>query len=313
MEPIVNIVLPVFAIVGAGYLCGRRGLLGDDSSRALNSFVYWVALPALLFRAMATVDLDRLYDPAFLTGFLGALLVLWTLAIAGAMLLFRRTLAEAAIHGMNGVYGNSGYMGIPLAITAWGEAAALPAIVATVINTAVVVGLAIVLIETGGRSTASPGRVALNVIGAMAKNPMLAAPVLGLVWAAFGIPLPVPVEAFTGILGAAAGPCALFAIGLFMVGKPTSEGRLEVGVMTATKLIAQPALTALMVFLVFPADPLWAKVAVLMAALPTGAGSFVLAQAYGVYVLRTSSVILASTVLSVATISVFFLYFPPGV
>jgi len=60
-----------------------------------------------------------------------------------------------------------------------------------------------------------------------------------------------------------------------------------------------------------PVDPLWAKVAVLMAALPTGAGSFVLAQAYGIYVLRTSSVILLSTVLSVVTISIYFILFPP--
>lgn len=312
MEPIVNIVLPVFAIVGAGYLCGLRKLLGDDSSRALNSFVYWVALPALLFRALATVDIAQLYEPDFLIGFTGALVALWLIAILGARFLFGRSLAEAALHGMNGVYGNSGYMGIPLAITAWGEAAAVPAIVISVINTAFVVGCAIALIEADGRSGASPGRVVLNIVAAMARNPMLVAPVLGLAWAATGIPLPTPVDAFTGILGAAAGPCALFAIGLFMVGKPTSEGRVEVGIMTATKLLAQPALTALMVFVLLPSDPLWAKVAVLMAALPTGAGSFVLAQAYGIYVLRTSSVILASTVLSVATISVFFLYFPPG-
>lgn len=57
MEPILNIGLPVFAIVGAGFMCGVRGILGEDSSVALNSFVYWVALPAMLFRAMATVDL----------------------------------------------------------------------------------------------------------------------------------------------------------------------------------------------------------------------------------------------------------------
>ncbi|WP_164516629.1 AEC family transporter [Minwuia thermotolerans] len=312
MEPIVNIVLPVFAIVAAGYLCGRRGLLGDDSSRALNSFVYWVALPALLFRAMATVDLDSIHEPDFLLGFAGAIVLLWTASILVAKFVFGRSLAEAALHGMNGVYGNTGYMGIPLAIAAWGEAAALPAIMATVIA-ALIVGVAIFLIEAGGRGAASPGRVALTAAGAVVKNPMIAAPVLGLLWAAGGLDLPVPVDAFTGILGAAAGPCALFAIGLFMVGKPTSEGRIEVGVMTATKLLVQPALTAVLVFLVFPADPLWAKVAVLMAALPTGAGSFVLAQAYGIYVLRTSSVILASTVLSVATVSVIFLCFPPGV
>ncbi|MDF1719302.1 MAG: AEC family transporter [Minwuia sp.] len=312
MEPIINIVLPVFAIVAAGYLCGARGLLGEDSSVALNRFVYWVALPAMLFRAMATVDLERVYNPDFILGFLGAVLLIGIVAVVAARLLFRRSLAEAAIHAMNGVYGNSGYMGIPLAITAYGEAAALPAIVATVINTALVVGTAIILIEFGTQRGSNPLRVMGNVVSAMGRNPMLVAPMLGLCWAAVGYDLPVPVESFTGILGAAAGPCALFAIGLFMVGKPRSEGRVEVSVMTLTKLLAQPLLTAVMVLMLFPVGELWAKVAILMAALPTGAGSFVLAQAYGVYVLRTSSVILTSTVLSVATISVFFIFFPPG-
>lgn len=311
MEPIINIVLPVFAIVGAGYLCGVRKLLGEESSAALNGFVYWVALPAMLFRAMATVEVGQLWQPDFLIGFLTPLLAIGLAALTAARLLFGRSLSEAAIHAMNGIYGNSGYMGIPLAVAAFGEAAAVPAVVATVINTAFVVGLAITLIEVGGKSGGSLFRVLGGVLSSMAKNPMLAAPLLGLAWAFTGYNLPVPVDAFTGILGAAAGPCALFAIGLFMVGKPRSEGRVEVGLMTATKLILQPGLTALAFFWMLPVDPLWAKVAVLMAALPTGAGSFVLAQAYGIYVLRTSSVILLSTVLSVVTISVYFILFPP--
>lgn len=312
MEPILNIVLPVFAIVSAGYLCGVRGILGEDSSVALNSFVYWVALPAMLFRAMANVDLERVFNPEFFIGFLGAIVVIGAISVLAACLLFRRNLAEAAIHAMNGVYGNSGYMGIPLALTAFGQAAALPAIVATVINTALVVAVAVFLIEFGTKGGGNKLRVLGNVLSAMARNPMLIAPALGLCWAASGLALPVPVDTFTGILGAAAGPCALFAIGLFMVGKPRSEGRAEVGVMTLTKLAVQPLVTALMVLVILPVDPLWAKVAILMAALPTGAGSFVLAQAYGIYVLRTSSMILTSTVLSVATISVFFILFPPG-
>ncbi len=84
----------------------------------------------------------------------------------------------------------------------------------------------------------------------------------------------------------------------------------------ATKLLVLPALTALMLFALVPSltpvDPLWARTGVLMAALPTGAGTFVLAQAYGIYVLRTSSAILWGTVLSVATLTAFFAGFPPG-
>lgn len=109
------------------------------------------------------------------------------------------------------------------------------------------------------------------------------------------------------------GPCALFAIGLFLVGKPLREGLGEVTVMTVVKLVVQPVVTAGFMFWLFPVDPLWGKVAVLMATLPTGAGSFVLSLSYGLYVQRTSSVILISTIASVATISIFYAIFPPTV
>ena len=312
MEPLVEIVLPVFTIIGAGYLLGARGLLGAESSAALNLFVYWVALPALVFRAMALVDLARVFDAGFIAGFLGPVLVVWPLSSLAARLLFRGGLAESTLHGANAVLGNSGFMGIPLAITAWGEAAMLPAIVATIVNTAVIPGIAIALVEIDRGRAAGLGGVLGKVGRALATNPILIAPVLGLCWAATGLPLPAPAETFARILGAAAAPCALFAIGLFLVGKPQSEGRAEIGLIVATKLVLLPALTALSLFVLIPVDPLWAKTGLLMAALPTGAGTFVLAQAYGIYVLRTSSAILWGTVLSVATLTALFAAFPPG-
>lgn len=271
-----------------------------------------MALPALVFRAMASVDLGRVFDPAFIAGFLGPVLLVWPVSALAARVLFRGGLAESTLHGANAVLGNSGFMGIPLAITAWGEAAALPAIVATIVNTAVIPGISIALVETErGRADGLVG--VLGKVGrALAINPILVAPVLGLAWAATGLALPTPADTFARILGAAAAPCALFAIGLFLVGKPQSEGRAEVALIVATKLLALPALTALALFVIFPVDPLWAKTGLLMAALPTGAGTFVLAQAYGVYVLRTSSAILWGTVLSVATLTAFFVAFPPG-
>lgn len=309
MEPILNVLFPVFAIVAAGYFSGYLKLLGPDSSEALNRFVYWVALPVFLFHAMAKVDLAVLFNGAFLAAYIIGLLLIWALALVVARVFFGRGLAEGGMHGMNGVYGNTGYMGIPLAITAYGEAAALPAILATVINTAVVIGIAATLIEIGQKD--DRGAIVRDVFVALFKNPLFVAPVLGGLWAMTGVAMAEPVEAFTRILGAAAGPCALFSIGLFLVGRPMSEGLGEVASMTAMKLLLQPVLTAALIFYFFPMDQLWTNVAVLMAALPTGSGSFVMAQAYGIYVARTSSVILISTLLSVLTLAVFFVIFPP--
>lgn len=312
MTALFDIVLPVFAIVASGYVCGWKSLLGPESSEALNGFVYWVALPALLFKAMAGVELEQVYNEAFLLAFSGALIATWALTSLIGWLFFRLNAAEAALHGLNGAYPNTGFMGIPLAIAAYGQAAALPVIVATVISV-LSVALAIVPIEIARQRGTGIVKVVGRALVALIRNPMIVAPCAGLLWAWTGIGLPGSVETFTGILGAAAGPCALFSIGLFLVGKPLREGSVEVGSMALAKLVLHPLITAYAVLVLFPTDPLWAKVAILSAALPIGSGPFVLAQAQGIYVRRTSTVMLITTVVSVLTISLFFVMFPAGI
>lgn len=311
MHAIFDVVIPVFAIIAAGYACGRFGLLGDESSEALNRFVYWVALPVLLFRALAMVDIAAVWQPGFLAAYILGQAIVWGLGMVVAKVFYGRKLAEATMHGMNAIYGNTGYMGIPLALAAYGEPAALPTIIVSVINAALVVGVATALVEVGLSRGAALGRVSADVARSLVTNPMVVAPLLGMAWSAAGLPMPGPLDGFTRILGAAAGPCALFAIGLFLVGKPLRDGLSEVGWMVTLKLLAQPLVTAPLVLYVFDMDPLWSVIAIVMAATPTGAGIFVLAQAYNLYVQRTSSVILISTVLSLFTLSVCFLLYPP--
>ena len=310
MSALLNIILPIFAIVIAGYICGRYNLLGPESSEALNRFVYWVALPALLFKAMANVNLAAVFNWSFISGFTIALFVLWILASAVGRFLFRLNTAESALHGLNGVYANTGYMGIPLALAAYGDEAGLPAILATVISV-MSVALAIIPIEISRRRTTSSFRLLAQVSKALICNPMIVAPAIGLIWASTNLSLAIPVETFMNILGAAAGPCALFAIGLYLVGKPVVEGTAEIATITIIKLVIHPALTGIAVLFIFPTEPLWAAVAVLCAALPIGSGPFVLAQAQNIYVRRTSTAMLATTALSIATVSIVLILFPP--
>lgn len=183
---IFDIVLPVFAIVASGYYCGKRSLLGPDSSKALNAFVYWVALPALLFGAMASVDLSKVYNLSFIAAFAGALVATWVIASMLGRFLFRLNGAEAALHGLNGAYPNTGYMGIPLAIAAFGEEAALPAIIAVVV-TVLAVALAIVPIELSKQQRSNLVQVFRRVLSALLRNPMIVAPCAGLAWASMGL------------------------------------------------------------------------------------------------------------------------------
>ncbi|MFC6671155.1 AEC family transporter [Marinobacterium aestuariivivens] len=302
MAILLNVVLPVFAIILAGFICGHKGLLGEGSFEGLNKFVYWIALPALLFRAMAAVDIDALLNWSFLGAYVGGQALTMIVGGLAGLWLFRNSLSEAAMNSMNTVYGNTGFLGIPLMLAAFGDAATVPTIITVVVNSAVVVGAATLFIELGSNEATSLRQLLRDISAALIKNPMLVAPVAGIAWALIGQPLPLAVDRFCELLGAAAGPCALFAIGMFLVGKPISSGAGEVSCAVFIKLIVQPAITWWIAAELLQMPPLLTAVAVIMAATPTGAGSFVLAQQYGVYVQRTSSVILFSTVVSVLTI-----------
>lgn len=306
MEPVINVVLPVFAIILSGYLAGRFKILGEGSGDVLQRFVFYVAMPVLLFYAMARVDPEDILNGPYLAAYLGGQAATFLIALFVALVFFKRRLAESALNGMASIYGNTGYMGIPLTMAAFGPDWIAPAIIATIINAAVVMGVVAALIEADLSVGDGITGVLKDVTSALVRNPLLVSPILGFLWALTGFGLAAPVETFSKILGAAAGPCALFSIGLFLVGKSLRHDALEVNWMVFLKLLIHPAITWVLAFHIFEMDIMWASICVVMAALPTGANIFILARRYDMYMDRTSAVILISTVASTVTLSLLF-------
>ena len=306
MEPIFNVVLPVFAIILSGYICGRTGVLGPASSEAINTFVYFVALPVLLFFSMARVVPSEIFNMPYLGAFAAGSVSAMMIGIFLARVIFRTRLAEQSMFGMISIFGNTGYMGIPLCIVAFGEAGALPAIVATVFQSAIMLPVFVVLVESDLKGQKGL-KAALEATKSLTRNPLTVASIAGIIWSFTGVALPAPVETFCSILSGAAGPSALFAIGLFMVGKPLFHSFSEVALASMLKLFIHPLITWLFFAYVFEVEPLWQAVGILMAALPAGALCFVVAQNYNVYVQRTSAAILFSTIIGVVTLSALFL------
>ena len=310
VEPIVNVALPVFAVILCGYLAGRLGILGQASSEALNRYVYYFALPPLLFLAMARVPLEKILNGSFIAAYCGGMVLAGGLACLGAYFLFRRKGLSLTFHGFASTYSNTGYMGIPLFIAAFGEAGVLPAIIATVINSSLVVACAVAAAELAQSAGRRIGHVAADVVLALVTNPLVIAPIAGIAVSALDLALPRPVVTLGELLGASASPGALFAIGLFLVGRPIAKGTGELTWLTLFKLLVHPAATWLLIATFFPMPPFWASSAVLLAALPAGTLVFVIAQRYDVYAERISAAILVSTVLSVITVSVLIARMP---
>jgi malonate transporter len=308
MQTLTTIVLPVFGIVFAGYLIGRLRLLGENSSQALNGFAYWVALPALLLVSMARAPVAQVLNMPFITAFVGGTALTFVIAVGIGALLFGNPPVSRTMQGLAAVFANSGYMGVPLFLTAFGAERALPAIIAMVLNASLLMGAGVALIEINRSQATNWRHVLADVARALFGNPLVIAPLLGLLLSGTGIALPSPIETFCNLLGAAAAPCALFALGLFLVGKKPHANPLETGWIAILKLAVQPAVTWVLAAPLLHLEPFWAASAVLLAALPTAALVFTLAQQYDVYVERASSAILVTTALSVLSVPLIILW-----
>ena len=244
MDALLTVSVPVFGLILCGYLAGYFGVLGTHSSEALNRFVYYFALPALLFIFVARAPLERILYWPFLAAWGGSLVLSFGLTALLARLVYRDRLAVVGLRSMNASFANTGYMGIPLAITAFGEAAGLPAIIATAFMGIVLISLTIALIETDLSTKAGAGGIARDVGLALAKNPLVLSVAAGALVSAFGISIPLPLAKFFDLLSSAAGPCALFAIGLFISGQSVREGLHEAALITAIKLLVHPAIAS---------------------------------------------------------------------
>jgi malonate transporter and related proteins len=303
LSQIIDVVLPIFAIILAGYLAGRRGLLGTDSSGGLNAYVYYVALPAMLFLALASIEPADLLDFGFLAAFFIPAFIV-ALASGAAAGFFRKGRGAVwSLAGLTGAFSNTGYMGIPLFVSAFGAAGAAPAAIVTMVYGLVGVTLAVVMIEADVKSDIPTAARFRAIAMAILVNPMIMAPILGLVVAMIGVPIISPVYRFLDLVGQSAGPCALFALGLFLVKTRIGEGMAEVGTLTVMKLFIQPLLTWAAAVWVFDLTPERMAAAVLLAALPTAATSFVLAERYGIYGQQASGTILVTTLFSVVTLA----------
>jgi predicted permease len=300
LEPVFDAVLPVFGLVASGYLAGRLGLVTQASSEALNQFVYAFALPAMLFVAVYRGSLDEILSGWFLLAVVGATLATAVVGFVLSYYVGGASPAESTLRGLNASFANTGYLGIPLVTVAYGERAALPAALATVATNIVSFALAIACIELFVDPQRGGVRRALSGV---VRSPLIWPIALAITLVALGVRVPVPVERFASLLAAAAGPCALFAIGLFVSRLSIRAGVAASWQSALLKLVLHPLLMALLVFLVLPVDPFWAKIAVVCASLPLGATAFVLAQRYKLLEAETSSGAVLSTAASVLTVS----------
>lgn len=301
MHTVLAVVLPIFALILVGYVCRKTNRLGERAASEINRMVVWLCLPALLFKVTATTTLEQIWQPGFIISF-GA----GTLAVFVATLAWRlarcQPLVVASMDGLTAGYANTGYIGIPLCLLVFGQAGLEPALISSLIVVCVLFAVAVVCIEIGLQQERHIGRAVVTVLKALAKNPLVVTPILGACWAATGLGIAEPVMHFLDMLAAATTPCALISLGLFLAQKQAAP-KQGAWPLVGIKLIGQPLITAVLAFKVFSLPTVWAQSAVLLSALPTGTGPFMLAEYYQREAGVISRAILYSTLGSLVTLA----------
>jgi malonate transporter len=292
--------LPFFGLIALGYWAGRTRFFTEEATAYLTKFVFYFALSAMLFRFSANLSLAEVFSWRFVSAYLWATAVVY-LVVTAVALLRRVPLEQAAVEAQCGVIGNVGFLGVPMLVLLMGDAAIGPVMLVLAVDL-LFFGSLIVILITGSRD----GRMSFAIFGTIGKglitNPMIVSIGLGFIWSSTGWALPGPVNEFLLILGAAATPGALFAIGASLASK--SAERMEIaGWLSFSKLVLHPAAVAVSALVLFPVETYQASVMIAAAALPVAGNVYIIAQHYQVAPARVSASILISTALSILTVS----------
>lgn len=297
---VVSALVPVFGLIALGFGVGRSRLLGDHGFDVLNQFVILIALPALTFVTLAKMSVSALVQPSMVAAVAGGALILYFTSFILERLL-GRTAAAANIVALGSSYGNTAFVGLPVCLAVLGQESLPPAALTVALNASIIFGTGVWVGQVVLHRDSGITHGASMALRAIIRNPLIVSAVLGVACAVLRLEQPRPVEVLLRMLGATTAPCALVAIGLFIATQKIAWVPWQVIRIALLKLVALPLLTLVfLLWLLPPLPPLWTKVAILMAAMPTGTSSFLLAGGAGREAMETSSLAIVVTTIASA-------------
>ena len=301
MDAVINIALPIFAIIAAGVIAARLGIFSANDQRVLNSFVFKAAMPAALFGLTAGANAPTVTDARLGLAFLIGSFCSMALVYTSMQKFFRASSGDASGHALASGLGNAIFIGIPIALSVDGWIR--PFSVLILAEGIFVIGFGSLLIAhaTGGK--ADP----FAVVASTLKNPLIAALLLGVFWSLTGMPFEGPAERFFQFFGRAAGPTALFAIGLFFATHQFPNLRDiagRVSLIVFAKMFVLPFIALSTAYLLGIRDPDEIGALALFVCVPSAVGAFIIASQHNAGQTEVAATALASTFVSLVTISV---------
>jgi predicted permease len=302
MLDVLNLALPFFGLIALGYAAGRIRELPDVGMAWMNFFLIYIALPCLFYRVLAETPIEQLSNIRFIAGTTLSTAIAFTISFGAGLAIRHGNIAEAAIVGSAGSYGNVGYMGPGLAVSTLGPQAAAPVALIVCFDSTLAFALVPMLMALAEPKKRGFTATAVQIVRQIAFHPFLIACALGILSAALHFHPPLALDRLMQLLQNAAAPCALFALGVTVALRPVEKMPWEVPPAIFVKLIVHPAVVLFVLSLIGGIPPVWLATAVMLAALPTALNVFIMARQYDTWVTQASSTVLFGTIASVVTL-----------
>ncbi len=308
MSAVLTTVGPIFGLIALGFAAARLKWLAESAGKGIADFTFLIAMPALLFRTVVVADMGDARPALLLSSYFVTVAIIWAVATVASSLMLRRPAAEGAVFAMTASYGNIVLLGIPIAIGAYGERAAPTAAIIVSMHVATLWLAACLHLALAERSRAGTlAQLAKSVVVDFARNPIVVAIVIGVIWRATGIGLHVSIDRMLSLLTQAGVPCALFAVGFSLAGFRIMGELRTLAVSFTLKNLISPVLAWLIVRHAFDVPVLPATVITLFAAMPTGTATYLFASRNDLAVQTTSATVALSTAGAMITLPIVML------
>ena len=296
MGDILSLTIPFFGIILLGAFSRSSGFFDEQAGRILARFAFFVVLPAFMFVSITSAPVSEIANPHFILRYEAVTIIIFALGIVFATRILGLSGRSSGIFALNATYPNYGYIGVPLAILAFGQGAVVPMSLILVCDSIML--LLLTAIFTRDKGSADLSSALMQMLQSMARNPLLLSVLAGFIFSASGLTLPDMPIFFLDMLAGAAAPTALFALGITLIGQPIRSARAELGTITVLKLVIHPLLMGVVMLTMPGLDVLWIQTAILFACLPVAANVFALSEFYQAYSGRTATSIMLTTLIA---------------
>ncbi len=289
----------VFSFIVVGFLCRKLDIISVEQVRGLSFFAMNVALPCVILKSFARIDLAEIFDIRIYLSYFPIAIVVFGLGWLVAKFILKKEPTHTGLLAMGSCFANLGLVGMPLIEATWGEHGIAVLAIILSIHPVLMMSVPIAVIECTSKH--EDGRKWWVPFTRLLKNTIILSVILGGFISLAKIEIPPSGHHFLQMMSGAAGPCALFSVGAFLA-QARFRSSLSSLYAAVFKVILMPCLVYSVARFAFGVTGEVLMILTFIGGLPTGANASVLSQYYRSAEAEISSVVSAATLFSLLSL-----------